>query len=331
MTTPATIQQELTRTIAKVDFANAKERFSGKVRENFVFRNGRMAIVVTDRVSAFDFKLGTIPFKGQVLNRLSSWWFNKLDDIGVPHHYLSAPHPNISLVRHAKPLPIEFVIRAYLTGTTTTSSWYAYQHHDRMISGQRMPAGMKKNERFPEPISTPSTKATDGHDANISRAEILKAGLIEEEVFDRAERYAFKMFSHGQQVARERGLELVDTKYEMGLTERGELIVIDEVHTPDSSRYWIADSYSERVKAAKEPESLDKEFVRRMIVDAGYDVSSNADPATYLTDKVRVEAAVRYIRLYEQMTGEPIDLINTSESEIVDALSTIALQGPVSG
>jgi phosphoribosylaminoimidazole-succinocarboxamide synthase len=324
MTTTATIRQELTRTITGVDFAGAKEKFSGKVRENFVFRNGRMAIVVTDRVSAFDFNLGTIPFKGQVLNRLSSWWFTKLDDIRIPHHFLSAPHPNISLVRHATPLPIEFVIRAYLTGTTTTSSWYAYQHHDRMISGQRMPAGMKKNEPFPEPISTPSTKPTAGHDANISRAEILKAGLVEEEVFDRAERYAFEMFSHGQRVARERGLELVDTKYEMGLTERGDLIVIDEVHTPDSSRYWISDTYSERIAAGKEPENLDKEFVRRMIVDAGYDVSSSDEPAAYLTDKVRVGAAERYIRLYEQMTGEPIDLVNTSESEIIDALSTIA-------
>ena len=323
MTTTATIQQELTRTIARVDFANAKEKFSGKVRENFVLYNGRMAIVVTDRVSAFDFNLGTIPFKGQVLNRMSSWWFTKLDDIGIPHHFLSAPHPNVSLVRHAKPLPIEFVIRAYLTGSTTTSSWYAYQNHDRMISGQRMPTGMKKNEPFPEPISTPSTKATSGHDANISRAEILKSGLVAEEVFDRAERYAFEMFSCGQRVARERGLVLVDTKYEMGLTDRGDLIVIDEVHTPDSSRYWISDSYGERMKAGKEPESLDKEFVRRMVVDAGYDVSSDADPATYFNDKVRVEAAERYIRLYERVTGEPIDPVNTSESEIVAALSRL--------
>jgi phosphoribosylaminoimidazole-succinocarboxamide synthase len=312
----------LNSTIDSIPFDRGT-RFAGKVRENFVLGDGRMAIVVTDRVSAFDHKIGTVPFKGQVLNQLAAWWFDKLDAIGIPHHLLRTPHPNISVVRQVKPLPLEIIVRAYLTGTTTTSSWYAYQNNDRTICGIRMPAGMKKNELFPQLMLTPATKGSTGHDVNISRAEILDQGLVEREVLDTAEQYALTMFMHGQHLARERGLILVDTKYEMGLTEEGTLLVIDEVHTPDSSRYWVADSYRQRMELAQEPDSLDKEFVRRMIVGAGYDVDSDENPAKYFDDTMRIAAAEKYLALFEKMTGTLIEIAHTSQSDIIAALDSL--------
>lgn len=317
------IVEALDRAIDPIPF-DGGTRFAGKVRENFTFDDGRMAIVATDRVSAFDHKLGTVPFKGQVLNQLAAWWFDKLDDIAIPHHLLRTPHPNISVVRRVRPLPIEIIVRAYLTGTTTTSSWYAYQNHDRMICGLRMPAGMKKNERFPDLMITMATKASNGHDVNVSRNAILERGLVEPDVLDVVETYALTMFRHGERLAREQGLILVDTKYEMGLTDDGTLIVIDEVHTPDSSRYWVADTYRERMERGEEPDSLDKEFVRRMIVGAGYDVDSDDNPAKYFDDGLRVAAAEKYLALYERMTGRPMDVTQTSPSDIVAALDTLS-------
>jgi phosphoribosylaminoimidazole-succinocarboxamide synthase len=261
---------------------------------------------VSDRVSAFDFILGTIPFRGQVLNQIAAWWFQKLEGV-VPHHFVRMPDPNISLVKNAKPLPVEIIVRGYLTGSTKTSSWYAYEHLNREICGLTMPAGMKKNQVFAAPIITPTTKPTVGHDEPVSREQIIERGLVSEKIYAQAEKYALKMFALGQKVAKERGLILVDTKYEMGLDDAGNLMVIDEVHTPDSSRYWIAETYEERFKAGKEPDSLDKEFVRRMLIDNGINIS--ADPSTYdgtkfLDDPLRMAASEKYIQLYEKVTGE---------------------------
>lgn len=297
------IKQALNSVVDVVECPEAVQHFSGKVRESFILPDGTRKIVVTDRVSAFDFVLGTIPFKGAVLNKVAAFWFNDLDEIGIPHHLISTPEPNVSIVKNVTPLPIEIIVRGYLTGSTRTSSWYAYQNLDRKICGMEMPAGMVKNEKFPENIVTPSTKPEFGHDDNISKADLLAQGLVSPEVYEKVEAYALKMFSHGQKVAAERGLILVDTKYEMGLTESGELIVIDEVHTPDSSRYWIADTYASRLAAGKEPESLDKEFVRGMLVKNGYNVDSDEDPQKYFTESIRVAAAQKYIGLYETMTG----------------------------
>ena len=300
------IRQALNFTVDKIAFPQAKFQHSGKVRESFGLENNRRAIVVTDRISAFDFILGTVPFKGQVLNQITAWWFKKLDGV-VPHHLISVPDPNVSLVKSVKVLPIEIIVRGYLTGTTKTSSWYAYQNLDRKICGLTMPAGMKKDEKFPEPIITPTTKPTEAgeHDEAISREEIISQGLVSEEVYKLAEEYALKMFALGQKVASEHGLILVDTKYEMGIDADGNLIVIDEVHTPDSSRYWIADTYEERMAQGLPPEALSKEFVREAIVNQGYDVNDlSVNPAKFLHDDLRVEAAMRYIELYERMTGE---------------------------
>ena len=300
------IHEALKSTVNEIHFPGAVSHHKGKVRESFVLPSGQRAIVVTDRVSAFDFVLGTIPFKGQVLNQIAAWWFKRLDGV-VPHHLISVPDPNVSLVKNAKTLPVEIIVRGYLTGSTKTSSWYAYQNLDRVICGIEMPAGMKKNQKFETPIITPTTKPESGHDEALSREEIFERNLISRKIYEQAEAYALKMFALGQKIAAERGLILVDTKYEMGLNEMGNLIVIDEVHTPDSSRYWIASSYKARFDAGEEPDSLDKEFVRRMLVDNGIDIS--ADPATYdgskyLTDDLRSAAAEKYIQLYEKMTGE---------------------------
>jgi len=317
------IEGALAHTIDRLHFP-AAARFSGKVRENFIFDNGAMAIVVTDRVSVFDYGIGTIPFKGQVLNRLAAWWFDKLHEIQVPHHLIATPHPNVSLVKRTTPIPIEVIVRAYLTGTTTTSSWYAYQNHGRRICGIEMPASMKKNEKFPSLLVTPTTKAVVGHDANISRADILAEGLVSEDIYDLAETYALRMFKHASAVAAERGLVLVDTKYELGLTDDGQLIVIDEVHTPDSSRYWKADSYQSRLSAGQEPDNLDKEFVRRMIVDAGYDVDSTEEPRTYFTDAMRVAAAEKYGLLFEAMTAEAFEPRLSDAGSIEHVLADVA-------
>ena len=279
----------------------------GKVRESYLIKDER-AIVVTDRISAFDFILGTVPFKGQVLNQIAAWWFEKIRG-KIPHHFLSSPHPNISLTKNAQVLPVEIVVRGYLTGTTKTSAWYAYQHLDRQICGLEMPAGMTKNQPFAEPIITPTTKPAPGsqeHDVPISRQQIIAENLVSEKIYTQAEQYARALFAIGQAEAAKRGLILVDTKYEMGLDAEGNLMVIDEIHTPDSSRYWIAETYQSRLENNKEPDMLDKEFVRSMIVNAGYDVNDDTqNPADFLTDEMRIAASERYVQLYETITGQP--------------------------
>lgn len=317
---------DLNHTLGKIDFANGQLAHHGKVRDSFVLNEQQRAIVVSDRVSAFDFILGTIPFKGQVLNQLAAWWFKKLDDIEIPHHLMAVPHPNISVVKNVMPLPVEIIVRAYLTGTTTTSSWYAYQNNNRSICGTLMPEGMKKNQILPEPLITPTTKPEFGHDRNVSKAEILEMGLVSPDIYERVEAYALKMFAYGQAVAAAQGLILVDTKYEMGLTSAGELLVIDEVHTPDSSRYWITKTYQERFNAGQEPDSLDKEFVRRMVVKAGYNVDDETqNPKDFMTDEIRLAAAQKYLELFERMTGKalPPEQLVSSFTDITKVLASL--------
>ena len=317
------IRMALAHTIDGIEFDGADKSQHGKVRDSFMINNNRV-IVVSDRVSAFDFILGTIPYKGAVLNQVAAWWFKQLDKIDANHHLISTPHPNISIVKDATVIPIEVIVRGYLTGTTTTSSWYAYEHLDRNICGIEMPQGMRKNQKFDHNLVTPTTKPEQGHDQGISPAQIIEQGLLtpfcelmclnEEEIWQKIESTALKLFAFGQKIAKKQGLILVDTKYEMGVDEDGELMLIDEVHTPDSSRYWIKQSYKSQFEKELEPESLDKEFVRRMIVDAGYDVESDEDPSKYMTDDLRVSASEKYIELYEKMTGSRFD---TSNSESI--------------
>ncbi len=324
---------DLNNTIEKTHFDKALAVHYGKVRDSFIFAKNR-AIVVSDRISSFDFILGTVPFKGAVLNQIAAWWFQKLDKLEIPHHVLDIPHPNITLAKNAKVLPIEIIVRGYLTGSTKTSSWYAYQNKNRMICGLEMPQNMKKNEKFPEYLITPTTKPTKlgEHDKNISESEILNEGHLKgltskytpEELWDKAKHYALKMFTHGQKIALKHGLILVDTKYEMGIDEDGELIIIDEVHTPDSSRYWIADTYEKRLKEGKEPQSLDKEFVRQMVIAEGYNVDSNEDPANYMNDDIRLKAAKKYLNLFEKMTGTSFNF--QEKQSIEEVLEKISIE-----
>jgi phosphoribosylaminoimidazole-succinocarboxamide synthase len=284
---------QLDHTLDATDFPALGEKHEGKVRDSYV-RDGERIIVVTDRLSAFDRIIGTVPFKGQVLNQIAQYWFEETAAI-APNHVLGVPDPNAMRVRECTPLAAELVVRAYLTGVTDTSIWRAYERGARAFCGHALPDGMTKNQKLPLPLLTPSTKAPKGeHDISVSRAELLAMG-------DRASQIAMALFAFGQARAAARGLILVDTKYEMGVTPAGEVIVIDEIHTPDSSRYWYAADYEARMAAGQEPRSLDKEYVRRWLAEeAGY---RGDGPPPAMPDEVRVEAARRYIAIYELVTG----------------------------
>ena len=284
------------------------ERYDGKVRDCFIDREkGERIIVVTDRLSAFDAVVGTIPSKGQVLNQLATFWFEKTQHI-APNHMLRVPDPNVMIARECDPLPVELVMRSYLTGVTSTSIWKAYEKGVRTFCGHALPDGMKKNQRLRAPILTPSTKAQKGdHDVSVSRDELLAMGRIDPAVFDRAAEIAAALFAEGQRHAAAHGLILADTKYEMGIAKdgphKGEITVIDEIHTPDSSRYWYADDYEQRLERGEEPRSLDKEFVRRWLANEAH--WSGDGPPPVMPDDIRIEAARRYIASFEQVTGTP--------------------------
>jgi phosphoribosylaminoimidazole-succinocarboxamide synthase len=279
------------------------ERYEGKVRDCYIDRErGERVIVVTDRLSAFDAVVGLIPSKGQVLNQLARFWFERTARL-APNHMIRVPDPNVMIARECEPLPVELVMRAYLTGVTSTSIWKAYERGDRTFCGHPLPDGMRKNQRLPAAILTPSTKAAKGdHDVSVSREELLAMGRIDPAVFDRAAELAAALFAEGQRFAASRGLILADTKYEMGLARDGTLTVIDEIHTPDSSRYWYAEDYEERLARGEEPRSLDKEYVRRWLANEGR--WSGDGPPPVLPDEVRLEAARRYIATYQLVTGE---------------------------
>jgi phosphoribosylaminoimidazole-succinocarboxamide synthase len=279
------------------------ERYDGKVRDCYIDRErGERIIVVTDRLSAFDAVVGLIPSKGQVLNQLARFWFEKTVAI-APNHMLRVPDPNVMIARECAPLPVELVMRSYLTGVTGSSIWKAYEKGERTFCGHALPDGMKKNQRLPSAILTPSTKAGHGeHDVSVSREQLLAMGRIEPELFERAAQLAATLFAEGQRHAAARGLILADTKYEMGIAKDGTLTVIDEIHTPDSSRYWYADDYEERLARGEEPRSLDKEYVRRWLANEAK--WSGDGPPPVMPDEVRLEAARRYIASYELVTGE---------------------------
>ncbi|HXU81156.1 MAG TPA: phosphoribosylaminoimidazolesuccinocarboxamide synthase [Polyangia bacterium] len=295
------IRAQLTKTLEKTSFPSLGSKYEGKVRDCYT-RDGKRIIVVTDRISAFDVVLGTIPFKGQVLNRIAAHWFELTKEL-VPNHVLSVPDPQVTVAVECQLLPVEFVMRSYLTGVTSTSIWSHYQKGDRVFCGHPLPDGMRKNQRLEKALLTPSTKAEKGgHDESVSREQILAMGALSAADFDAAAEMCAKLFAFGQKKAAERGLILVDTKYEIGRRPDGTLCFIDEIHTPDSSRYWYADDYEARFARGDEPRGLDKEYVRRTLADRGY---RGDGPAPELGDEVRVEAAKRYMALAELITGKP--------------------------
>jgi len=296
-----TLRRALAHPLDRTDFSHFGKKYEGKVRDNYTLADGRRVLITTDRISAFDHVLGTLPLKGQVLNFVAAWWFEKTRAL-VPNHVLAVPDPNVLVARECTALPVEMVVRAYLTGTTSTSIWVHYERGAREFCGHRLPEGMRKHERLPEPLLTPSTKAAHGaHDVSASRAEILALTGMPAAEFDRAAAMAMTLFREGQRICAERGLILVDTKYELGKTRDGELVVIDEIHTPDSSRFWYEKSYAERFAAGLDPESFDKEFVRRWLVEQGF---RGEGPVPPIPDEVKIEAVLRYIEAVEQITGQ---------------------------
>ena len=294
------LEEMAERALARTDFSGLGRRIQGKVRDSYVGEKQR-TLIVTDRVSCFDVVVGTLPLKGQVLNQAAAFWFEKTRDL-VPNHLISVPDPCVSLVRELEILPIEFVYRGYLTGVSSTSIWTAYEKGVRDYCGHQLPEGMTKHQRLAEPILTPTTKAEQGeHDELTSRAEILRRGVIAEDLYDRAAALGHELFRAGQAWAERQGMILVDTKYELGLDEHGELVVADEIHTPDSSRYWYADTYESSLAKGENPKSFDKEYVRRWLVEErGY---RGEGEIPEIPIEVRAEASARYIEAYEAVTG----------------------------
>jgi phosphoribosylaminoimidazole-succinocarboxamide synthase len=276
------------------------EKHSGKVRDWYSLGEEQRLLVTTDRLSAFDRVVGVVPWKGQVLNELSAWWNRQSADI-VANHLLSIPDPNVSVVKLASPLPVEVIVRGYITGVTSTALWRRYSEGERKIYGYSFPEGLKKNQRLPEPIITPTTKALPGfHDERLTIAEVVEKGHLQRKIWDRVMEISLALFARGSQIAAEAGLILVDTKYEFGLARDGSLMLIDEIHTPDSSRFWKAESYQDRVEKGLEPELFDKEFVRLRYAEAGY---RGDGELPLLPDSVWAETALLYQKAYELLTG----------------------------
>jgi phosphoribosylaminoimidazole-succinocarboxamide synthase len=275
-----------------VDLDGFGAKTSGKVRDIYNVGDKRI-LITTDRVSAFDRVVGAIPFKGQVLNQLSAWWFEQVADV-VDSHVVAVPDPNVTIGNEAESLPVEVIVRGYITGVTSTSLWTLYAAGDRTPYGIPLPDGLQKNDALPTPIITPTTKATGGaHDERLTRNQIIEQGLVPQALWEQVENAALSVFARGQEVARKAGLVLVDTKYEFGLVN-GKLVLIDEVHTPDSSRYWTLESLGTN------PQNYDKEILREWFVSQGY--RGDGEIPTIPPEAV-ARIAERYISVYERLTG----------------------------
>jgi phosphoribosylaminoimidazole-succinocarboxamide synthase len=279
--------------------------YRGKVRDNYDLPDGRRIIIASDRLSAFDRILTAIPLKGRVLTQLARWWFDRTADL-CPNHVIEYPDPNVLVCRRLQILPVEVVVRDYLTGTTATSIWTMYKAGRREMYGIRFPDGLREHEKLPQTILTPTTKAADGgHDEPLSPAEIVGRGLLSAARWDEVAACALALFARGRELAARQGLILVDTKYEFGLDGEGRLLLADEVHTPDSSRYWLAESYGRRLAAGERPEAFDKDYVRAWVARR---CDPYRDPVPEIPREVILEAACLYIEAYETLAGEPFPL-----------------------
>jgi len=311
------VQENLDNCLTKTNVDYPLE-YQGKVRDR-IDLGKYYALITTDRQSAFDRILASIPFKGQVLNETAAWWFQKTDHI-IKNHIIDVPHPNVTIAEKANPFPIEFVVRGYVTGSSNTSLWTHYQNGVREYCGIALPEGLKKNSKLDSPIITPTTKE-ENHDRPISPKEIIDERWMSKEHWEEASQKALDLFIFGEKESSNNGLILVDTKYEMGLNQNEEIIVLDEIHTPDSSRYWLRDTYQERLANGQEPQNIDKEFLRLWFKE-------NCNP--YLDEhlpqaptELVVELAIRYIYLYEKITGQKFKFpqtLNINE-DIKSALS----------
>lgn len=314
------LRDHLPHTLERTDIDGLGDRYEGKVRDTY--RKGdRLILITTDRISAFDHVLRqTIPFKGQVLNQVAEHFFEATSDL-VPNHVVAVPDPTVTVATACEPLPIEFVVRGYLAG----HAWRVYRDGGRTLCDKTLPEDLREGERLPEPILTPATKADEGHDEDITREDAIARGLIDAETFDQLERYALMLFERGTEMAAEQDLLLVDTKYEFGRAPDGTLTLIDEIHTPDSSRYYELEGYDERLADGVPQEQLSKEFVREWLMDHDF----QGKPGQTLPDlpnDFRITVAERYIELYERLTGLPFtpELHPDPETRIEDALRHMA-------
>ena len=299
--------------------------YHGKVRDVYTINDNILAMVATDRISAFDVILPEgIPYKGQVLNQIATYFLEATSDI-VPNWRIATPDPMVTVGYRCEGFRVEMIIRGYLTG----SAWRDYQKGCRELCGVKLPDGMRENERFPEPIITPTTKADEGHDENISREQIIERGLVSAEDYEVMERYTRALFERGTRMAAEKGLILVDTKYEFGKLD-GRVMLIDEIHTPDSSRYFYAEGYEERFRKGEPQRQLSKEFVRQWLIDHGF-MGRPGEKVPEMTPEFIESVTTRYIELYESVTGQPFvkadesDLTRRIETNVLDCLANISL------
>lgn len=300
--------------LSKTNFSGLGSLYEGKVRDNYT-KGSRRILIASDRLSAFDRIICLIPFKGQVLNQMAEFWFKHTSDI-VPNHAETFPDPNVTIARECEPLEIEMVVRGYLTGVTTTSVWHHYERGERLFCGNKLPDGMRKNQQFDRPILTPSTKAQKGgHDVSVSPQEIIEMGRLTENQWQKLSDISLKLFQRGSEIAEKQGIILVDTKYEFGLDENGIITLIDEIHTPDSSRFWFADSYEELFALSKEQRKIDKEYLREWLAERGF---KGEGEIPHVPDDVRVETARRYIEAYELITGQSFSAVVGSPVERIE-------------
>ena len=289
-----------------VNISKLGQKSSGKVRD-FYLKGDKRIIITTDRLSAFDRVLGAFPYKGQALNQLSQFWFDKTQDV-IQNHMISVPDPNVMVVKNCTLIPIEMVVRGYITGVTDTSIWGSYNKGERRIYGIQFPDGLKKNQKLEIPVITPTTKAESGHDERLTEKDILSGVVkfkdgtkVSPNLWKQMKKAALEIFERGQVICNKAGIILVDTKYEFGLDEKGKLILIDEVHTPDSSRFWVKKSYLERFKKGKEPENFDKEFLRIWYVQRGY---KGDGIVPKMPEEFMAKVSKRYITIFEKITGK---------------------------
>jgi phosphoribosylaminoimidazole-succinocarboxamide synthase len=276
----------------------------GKVRDSYDLPDGRRILIASDRISAFDRILAAVPFKGQVLTQTARFWFQATADI-CPNHVLAYPDPNVLVARRVRILPVEVVVRGYLAGTTATSVLTQYRAGRREMYGVRMPDGMRDNQPLPEPLITPTTKAdAGGHDEPLSPAEIVSGGILPAAQWETVSAYALKLFARGQEMAQRRGLILADTKYEFGVDEEGRVVLADEIHTPDSSRFWIQASYQDRFERGERPDSFDKDFVRNWVAAR---CDPYKDPIPEIPEEVVLKTAEVYARAFETITGKSFE------------------------
>lgn len=289
----------LPHVLKTVNLLGFGKKYQGKVRD-FYIQKGKRILITTDRQSAFDVILGNIPFKGAVLNLLSAFWFDKTRDI-VPNHKIELPDPNVLVAYETKPIPVEMIVRGYISGVTKTSIWYSYEKGERIIYGIQFPEGLRKNQKLPTPVITPTTHPLAGstkHDERLTRDEIISKKIVPKKLYEQMEKVALALYERGTTICNSRGLMLVDTKYEFGLY-KGKLMLIDEIHTPDSSRFWVKKTYASRFRRGLEPENFDKEFLRLWYAKRGYRGDGKPLP---MTNDLIIEVAKRYISVYEKIT-----------------------------